>query len=107
MPLSTLFISSEISWKVSIKSKCLPNNKLKADLKYPSEYQIVNFYHSYLSLNNNIGNTYTKMERIIGVEEELNYELNYDYSENYSYNIIFTDIDNYGIKIYINGMAYE
>lgn len=83
------------------------NNKLKADLKYPSEYQIVNFYHSYLSLNNNIGNTYTKMERIIGVEEELNYELNYDYSENYSYNIIFTDIDNYGIKIYINGMAYE
>jgi hypothetical protein len=34
-------------------------------------------------------------------------ELNYNYSENFKDNIVFTDIDEFGIKITINSMVYQ
>jgi len=82
-------------------------NRLKADLVYPTEYASVNFYANQVDNNSIIGGFVQTIENLVGVSEELNYELNYDISQNYLYNIVFTDIDEYGIKIIINGMVYE
>ena len=81
------------------------NNGLKADLVYPSNYSEVNFYYN--DLNNSIGGSRQTFERLVGVDENLNYELNYDFSQNFRYNIVFTDIDRFGLKITINGMIYD
>lgn len=80
---------------------------LKADLMYPSKYAIVNFYHTNIGSTYSIGSTYQTNERLVEVKEKLNYELNYKYSENYKYSIVFTDIDEYGIKVLINKQSYE
>lgn len=82
-------------------------NTLKADLIYPSKYARVNFYHSNLGSTYSIGQTRQTVERLCGVKEELNYELNYNISENFEYNLVFTDLDEYGLKIIINGHVYE
>jgi len=83
------------------------NNQLRSDLIYPSRYAIVNFYHTSIGSTYSIGSQKQTVEKMVGVEENLNYELNYNISENFEYNIVFTDIDQYGIKISINGMIYE
>ena len=83
------------------------NNELKADLKYSSKYNEINFYKSKIDPTNLISKTIQKNERLIEVEEKLNHELNYDFSKNQQYNIVFTDIDDWGIKIKINGQIYE
>ena len=78
---------------------------LKADLFYPSKYAEVNFFYN--SKNNPIGRVIQTNERLVEVKEKLNYELNYNYSENFKYNLVFTDIDEYGIKVVINKEVYE
>lgn len=83
------------------------NDGLKADLIYPSNYAEVNFYYDEININNKIGGSKQILERLVEVNEELNYELNYNYSQNFRYNIVFTDIDRFGIKITINGMVYD
>lgn len=83
------------------------NKKLKADLKYPSQYAIVNFYHTELGPTYSIGGISQTVERIVGVTEKLNYELNYNYSENKKYVVVFTDVDEYGIKLVINNQIYD
>lgn len=83
------------------------NNKLQADLIYPSEYAIVNFYYDNVLSSNQIGDSQQIVERIVGIRENLNYELNYDLSENFRFNIIFTDLDQFGLKIKMNEMFYE
>ena len=81
------------------------DNELRADLVYPSKYAEVNFYYD--DLTNSVGSSRQIYERLVGVEENLNYELNYDFSENFRYNIVFTDIDRFGLEITINGMVYD
>lgn len=83
------------------------NDELKADLKYSSKYAEVNFYHTEALPSNLISTTIQKNERLIEVQESLNTEMNYNYSNNSKYNIIFTDIDDWGIKLTINGQIYE
>jgi hypothetical protein len=83
------------------------NNKLQADLIYPSEYAIVNFYYNDVLVSNQIGDSKNTVERIVGVRENLNYELNYNISENFRFNVVFTDLDQFGLKIIINEMVYE
>ena len=83
------------------------NNTLKSDLIYPSDYAKVNFYHSEIGATYSIGSELKTSERLVEVEEELNYELNYDISENFKYNIVFTDIDEFGILIEVNKMIYD
>ena len=78
---------------------------LRADLMYPSKYAEVNFYHN--SMTQSFGHKIQTNERIVEVEETLNYELNYNISENFKYNLVFTDLDEYGIKIIINKEVYE
>jgi hypothetical protein len=82
-------------------------NKLKADLIYPTNYAIVNYYHTQVGHTYSIGNVKQINEKVVRVEEQLNTELNYNISENYDYNIVFTDIDEYGIVIIINKMVYQ
>ena len=83
------------------------NNKLKADLIYPSKYVEVNFYHTQIGSTYSIGQVLQTSERMIGVKEQLKNELNYDISSNFLYNIVFTDLDEYGLKIIINKQVYE
>jgi hypothetical protein len=83
------------------------SNKLKADLIYPSKYVEVNFYHTQIGTTHSIGHVLQTSERMIGVKEQLNNELNYDISSNFLYNIVFTDLDEYGLKITINKQVYE
>lgn len=81
--------------------------KLKADLIYPSKYAEVNFYYDQVSLTQSIGYVRETYERGVQVRESLTTELNYDYSSNHSFNIVFTDIDEFGMKIFINKMLYQ
>ena len=83
------------------------NNELKADLKYSSKYTEVNFYHNQISTNNLISTTIQKNEKLIELQENLNHEMNYNYSNNFQYNVVFNDIDDWGIKLTINGQIYE
>jgi hypothetical protein len=83
------------------------NNKLRADLKYASLYTQVNFYHTQLGSTFSVGQTRQTIERLVEVEEVLDYELNYNFSQNFRYNVVFIDIDEAGIKILINGMVYD
>jgi hypothetical protein len=82
-------------------------DKLKADLIYPSKYAEVNFYHKQLGNSYSIGDVRETYERMVQVKEVLNYELNYNISDNFRYNIVFTDIDEFGIRITINKMVYQ
>lgn len=83
------------------------NNQIKADLVYPSKYTEVNFYHTTIGPTFSIGSFKETYEKLIGVTDSLTYELNYDYSENHRFTIVFSDLDEYGFKITINGMVYD
>lgn len=78
---------------------------LKADLIYPSKYAEVNFYRN--NLSQPFGDKLQTNERLVEVKEAIKYELNYNISENFKYNIVFNDLDEYGIKIIINKEVYE
>lgn len=82
------------------------DNSLRADLVYPTNYAKVNFYHTQIGSTYSIGNEKIVYEKCIEVSERINKEFNYDISENFSYNIVFTDIDEFGIIIEINKMVY-
>ncbi len=83
------------------------SNKLKADLVYPTKYAEVNVYHTQLGTTYSISSTLPNYERLIRVKEELKTELNYDLSSNFNYNVVFTDLDEYGLVVKINGMVYQ
>lgn len=80
---------------------------LNADLIYPSKYAEVNFYQNSISATDSITTNQYKLENQVQVEEILKTELNRDFSERWNYNIVFTDIDSFGIKVTINGMLYQ
>ena len=82
-------------------------DRLRADLIYPSNYAKVNFYHTQVGPTYSIGSVKQVRERLVEVSEPFKYELNYNYSVNKKYNIVFTDIDEQGIKISINKMVYD
>jgi len=85
----------------------LKDYTLKADLMYPSDYAMVNFYYDKVSPTQSIGGQNFVYERCLEVSERLSQEYNYDFSENYKYNIVFTDIDEFGIVIKINKLVYS
>jgi hypothetical protein len=80
---------------------------LNSDLIYSSKYADIIYTKDYTGLTNSITNNIYRYENIIQVEETLTPELNSNISERWSYNIVFTDIDEYGIKVVINGMLYQ
>ncbi len=82
------------------------DSTLVADLKHPSQYTIVNFLTD-TTPQVNIGTTRNVIERMIEVDEQLVGEYNYDLSENYDYNIVFTDLDEFGFSVTVNGEVYQ
>jgi len=82
------------------------NEEIKADLIYPSQYAIVNYYPISITYSE-IGTQSQFSERLIETYEELNREFNYDFAENFNYNIVFTDMDESGMTIEINNMNYQ
>ena len=80
--------------------------KLHADLLYPTLYANVNFY---LGQNGtmSIGSTSVINEHNVSVLETLIPEINENISINYNYNVVFTDLDSFGLRITINGQVYQ
>lgn len=83
------------------------NKKLIASLDHSSKYATVNFYHTKIGSTYSIGSYSRRYENTIEIEETLKTEFNKDISQRNSYYIVFTDIDEYGILIDINGMIYQ
>ncbi len=87
------------------------DHEIHSDLIYPSMYAVVNYYGitSSFSPTSSLNSGVQKVvyERAIEIDETLDKEFNYDYSENFSYNLVFTDIDDYGLIIKINKMVYQ
>jgi photosystem II stability/assembly factor-like uncharacterized protein len=81
------------------------NKRLYADLIYPSNYADVKFFIGTGSLVDSTIklNIY---EQNVEVEEILVPEVNENICENFTYNIVFTDIDEFGIRLTINGQIY-
>ncbi len=82
------------------------DHQLKADLIYPSKYAIVNYYYNQVATASQIGGQKYVYEKCIETYESLVKEFNYDISSNWEYNIVFTDIDEFGIIVKINKMVY-
>ncbi len=75
-----------------------------ADLIYSTKYAEVNFYNE--TVANDITSDITNFEKIIEIEETLTTETNKDLSERNVHNIVITDLDEFGLRITINGMVY-
>jgi hypothetical protein len=87
-----------------------PNDTISSSSLNSSEYlQLSTMYDAEVATceSYKIGTKKQTNERLVEVKEQLRQELNYDYSENFRYNIVFTDIDEYGIKIVVNKQVYE
>jgi hypothetical protein len=80
--------------------------RLHADLIYPSLYAEVNFYPGSIDTQS-YGTTDKIYEQNVGIRETLVPEVNKSVNENFSYNIVFTDLDEYGFNIKINGQEYQ
>jgi hypothetical protein len=81
---------------------------LHADLVYPEEYAQVKYF--LFTQSNSLVDYTTRTqvyEQNVGVEEILLPEVNTNTCENFLYNIVFTDLDEYGLKIRINGQEYN
>ena len=82
--------------------------QIRADLIYPSLYADIQFFDITQSGTATlITNQINTIERTIEISEEISSELNYDISENFKYDIVFTDLDSFGIVITINGEVYD
>jgi hypothetical protein len=85
--------------------------KATATLEYPSQWAIVNFLGwtgSFSPITSTLLSSVEQVnERVIGIEENLNFENNLDISQNFNYNIVFTDLDEFGMIIKINGQIYQ
>lgn len=78
-------------------------DKLIAKSVYPSKYINIDFYLN----DNKVSNSEIEYEKIIEVKQPLIEEKNNNYSDIFYKSIVFTDIDNYGIKIKVNGQLYN
>ena len=81
--------------------------KLISELIYPSKYVEVNYYFNQLSATYSIGSTNQVVEFVVETEEPVKKELNYNTNSNHQWDIVFTDIDEYGIKVNVNKMPYD
>ena len=87
-----------------------PNSLISTSALSFQEYsQLSTLYDNEVANCNSylIGNTFQTNERLVEVKEQFTQELNYNYSENYKYNIVFTDLDEFGLKLTINKQTYE
>ena len=108
---SVTIASSVEKWKGDLSSLGIDyyfdNGVATADLIYPTKYAEVNFIGVTGSNKITIGSERGVYERLIQVSEKLSREFNYDYSSNFSYNIVFSDLDSFGLVITINEQVYD
>ena len=83
------------------------NGYLKSDLLYPSSYIEINYYIDSIDIINNRVEIYKTNERLIETDEIVETESNNNISSIFKYNIVFTDIDEYGLKVVINKQIYD
>lgn len=86
------------------------STKLVADLIYPSFYADLNFYTFTQSgnfSNTTVGTRSYIYEHNIEILETIIPERNNDRCSNFDYNIVFTDLDEFGLEIEINGQIYN
>lgn len=86
------------------------NLSLNADLLLPERYAEVKYYlftQSVPNLNNPQVIETPIYEQNVEIRENLKPEINQNICENFIYRIVFTDIDEFGIKIRINGQEYN
>ena len=81
------------------------DKKLHADLVYPSNYADVKFFIGTGSLVD-VTTKLNIYEQNVEIEETLKPEVNENICENFAYNIVFTDIDEFGIRLTINDQVY-
>jgi photosystem II stability/assembly factor-like uncharacterized protein len=80
---------------------------LHLDLVYPADYADIKIMTSIGSDPYvDVTSKQKVYQRVIEIEETLKPEINRNSCENFKYNIVFTDIDDYGIRIVINGQVY-
>ncbi len=82
------------------------NSALNVDLIYPTNYCEVDFQLSSTGTQS-YASRRTIYERNTEILEPLKTEMNVDICENFKYNIVFTDLDDFGIKITINKQVYQ
>jgi hypothetical protein len=82
------------------------NNNLQANGLLPTEFFKVEFFVSMFP-NQDFSEKVTVYENNIEVSEKLVTETNVDTNENFKYNIIFTDLDDFGIQLKIGGQIYQ
>lgn len=80
----------------------LKNKVLYVTPIYPSDWCDVKI----LLGDSEVGISKNIYEQNVEIEEILKPEINTNISENFSYNVVFTDIDEYGIKFVIGGQEY-
>jgi len=78
------------------------SDKLTADLKYPSNYATVDF----LLGTENITNVEDVREKIIQTKEILNTYIDTNRCSNKLYSMVISHVDDYGLRILINGQVY-
>jgi len=78
---------------------------LHADLMYPSDYADVRFFLGSSSFFEVTNKKFIK-EKNIETEEILKPEIVDNFSKNYDYTIVFTDVDEFGIRFTINDQIY-
>lgn len=79
---------------------------LNANLIYPTQYAVVNFYSGTPSTNN-ITTQQNELEFVIGVDGVLESNIDKNTSLIKDYVITLTDIDSFGLQIIINGQLYD
>lgn len=82
------------------------SSSLHVDLIYPSDYCKIEFYNS-VSPGQDLANFKKIYERSVQTEELLKSEINKNINQNFRYNIVFTDLDEYGLIIKIGKQVYS
>lgn len=81
------------------------SGELSAELKWATQYAKVKYYPGTGTFS--VGGTSKKIERSLEIKEEFTTEIDRNLNRNFNYNIVFTDLDEYGMKIIINGQVYD
>ena len=83
------------------------DHALHSDLIYPSKYAEVNYYPYVIATSSSWGTEQLILEQTVGIKENLKPELAIDNCSRPYYNIVFNELDEFGIIITINGHKYQ
>jgi hypothetical protein len=83
------------------------DHALHSDLIYPSNYAEVNYYPYVIATSSSWGSTELILEQTVGIKENLKPEIATNTCSRPYYNIVFDELDEFGIIITINGHKYQ